>query len=116
MAAAPYAFIETLRERMFKPSLSTIITENSKYGYHYISLDYLGWYQTICLYLSLALTYVCRVAVVSPSDPVYVATKRMRELRVNSVIIVTGGQPQGILTYVLCIEHIMILLSVCSVF
>ncbi|ONK58227.1 uncharacterized protein A4U43_C09F9860 [Asparagus officinalis] len=66
--SAPYAFIETLRERMFKPSLSTIITENSK------------------------------VAVVSPSDPVYVATKKMRDLRVNSVIIVTGGQPQGILT------------------
>ncbi|XP_058088159.1 CBS domain-containing protein CBSCBSPB3 [Magnolia sinica] len=66
--SAPYAFIETLRERMFKPSLSTIITENTK------------------------------VATVSPSDPVYVATKKMRELRVNSVIIVTGNKPQGILT------------------
>ncbi|OVA11466.1 Phox/Bem1p [Macleaya cordata] len=64
----PYAFIETLRERMFKPSLSTIITENTK------------------------------VAMVSPSDPVYVATKKMRELRVNSVIITTGNKPQGILT------------------
>ncbi|KAJ6802636.1 CBS domain-containing protein CBSCBSPB3-like [Iris pallida] len=60
--SAPYAFIETLRERMFKPSLSTIITENSK------------------------------VPVVSPSDPVYVATKKMRELRVNSVVIVTGSR------------------------
>lgn len=29
---APAAFIETLRERMFKPSLSTIITENMKYA------------------------------------------------------------------------------------
>ncbi|KAL6007670.1 CBS domain-containing protein cbscbspb3 [Asimina triloba] len=66
--STPYAFIETLRERMFKPSLSTIITENSK------------------------------VAVVSPSDPVYVATKKMRDLRVNSVIIATGNKPQGILT------------------
>ncbi|XP_010912483.1 CBS domain-containing protein CBSCBSPB3 isoform X2 [Elaeis guineensis] len=65
---APYAFIETLRERMFKPSLSTIITENNK------------------------------VAVVSPSDPVYVASKKMRELRVNSVIIVTESKTQGILT------------------
>ncbi|KAG1331077.1 CBS domain-containing protein CBSCBSPB3 [Cocos nucifera] len=65
---APYAFIETLREQMFKPSLSTIITENNK------------------------------VAVVSPSDPVYVASKKMRELRVNSVIIVTGSKTQGILT------------------
>ncbi|VAI15178.1 unnamed protein product [Triticum turgidum subsp. durum] len=27
---APYAFIETLRERMFKPSLSTIVTEDTK--------------------------------------------------------------------------------------
>ncbi|KAA3475558.1 CBS domain-containing protein CBSCBSPB3-like [Gossypium australe] len=50
---APYAFIETLRERMFKPSLSTIIAENSK------------------------------VAVVSSSDPVRVAAKKMRELRVS---------------------------------
>ncbi|KAK1258477.1 CBS domain-containing protein CBSCBSPB3 [Acorus gramineus] len=65
---APYAFIETLRERMFKPSLSTIITENSK------------------------------VAVVLPSDPVYVATKKMREYRVSSVVILSGSRPQGILT------------------
>ncbi|KAF8377058.1 hypothetical protein HHK36_030431 [Tetracentron sinense] len=66
--AAPYAFIETLRDRMFKPALSTIIAENTK------------------------------VAIVSPSDPVYVATKKMRDLRVNSVIIATGNKPQGILT------------------
>ncbi|RZC54490.1 hypothetical protein C5167_013350 [Papaver somniferum] len=51
--SGPYAFIETLRERMFKPSLSTIITENTK------------------------------VAIVSPSDPVYVAAKKMRDLRVS---------------------------------
>lgn len=66
--SAPYAFIETLRERMFKPSLSTIITENIK------------------------------VAIVSQSDPVYVAAKKMRELRVNSVIIMSGSKIQGILT------------------
>ncbi|XP_021911036.1 CBS domain-containing protein CBSCBSPB3-like [Carica papaya] len=66
--SVPYAFIETLREQMFKPSLSTIIAENS------------------------------RVAIVSPSDPVYVATKKMRELRINSVVIVTGNKIQGILT------------------
>ncbi|KAI6691749.1 hypothetical protein NL676_019459 [Syzygium grande] len=66
--SAPYAFIETLRERMFKPSLSTIISENIK------------------------------VAIVSPSDPIYVAAKKMREFRVNSVIIMTGSKIQGILT------------------
>ncbi|CAA6660593.1 unnamed protein product [Spirodela intermedia] len=66
--SAPYALIETLRERMFKPSLATIINENTK------------------------------VAVVSSSDPIYVATKKMRELRVNSVVIASGGKPQGILT------------------
>ncbi|KAF9608407.1 hypothetical protein IFM89_009773 [Coptis chinensis] len=66
--SAPYAFIETLRERMFKPALSTIIAENTK------------------------------VALVSPSDPVYVAAKKMRDFRVNSVIITTGNKPQGILT------------------
>ncbi|GAV90147.1 CBS domain-containing protein [Cephalotus follicularis] len=65
---AAYAFIETLKERMFKPSLSTIIAENSK------------------------------VAVVLPSDPVYLAAKKMRESRVNSVIIVSGNKIQGILT------------------
>ncbi|KAL8045043.1 hypothetical protein ABFX02_08G086500 [Erythranthe guttata] len=66
--SAPSAFIETLRERIFKPSLSTIISESS------------------------------RVAFVSPSDPVHVAAKRMRELRVNSVLIMTGNDIQGILT------------------
>ncbi|XP_074557189.1 CBS domain-containing protein CBSCBSPB3-like [Curcuma longa] len=66
--SVPYAFIETLRERMFKPTLSTIVTENSK------------------------------VVLVSPSDPVSVATKRMREFRVNSVIIPTGSSVHGILT------------------
>ncbi|KAL9250302.1 CBS domain-containing protein [Drosera capensis] len=65
---APYAFIETLRDRMFKPSLSTIITENTK------------------------------VATVSPSDPVHVAAKRMKENRVSSVIILSGNKIQGILT------------------
>ncbi|XP_050206547.1 CBS domain-containing protein CBSCBSPB3 [Mercurialis annua] len=66
--SAPYAFIETLRERMFKPSLSTIIGEHTM------------------------------VAIASPSDPVYVAAKKMRDLQVNSVIIVSGNKIQGILT------------------
>uniref|UniRef100_A0A5B7ARS9 Putative CBS domain-containing protein CBSCBSPB3 n=1 Tax=Davidia involucrata TaxID=16924 RepID=A0A5B7ARS9_DAVIN len=66
--SAPSAFVETLRERMFKPCLSTIISENAK------------------------------VAIISPSDPVHVAAKKMRELRVNSVVIVTGNKIQGILT------------------
>ncbi|KAG6773495.1 hypothetical protein POTOM_020773 [Populus tomentosa] len=39
-----------------------------------------------------------RVAIASPSDPVYAATKKMRELRVNSVIVATGNKIQGILT------------------
>lgn len=65
---APIAFIEMLRERMFKPALSTIITENTK------------------------------LATASPSDPVYVAAKMMREARVNSVIIMSGSRIQGILT------------------
>jgi CBS domain-containing protein len=66
--SAPSAFIETLRERMFKPSLSTIIDDNVK------------------------------VAKVAPSDPVHVAAKRMRDLRVNSVVIMLGNKIQGILT------------------
>ncbi|KAL4590447.1 hypothetical protein LXL04_003377 [Taraxacum kok-saghyz] len=66
--SAPSAFIETLRDRMFKPSLSTIISETSK------------------------------VATVLLSDPVSVAAKRMQELQVNSVIIMAGNNIQGILT------------------
>ncbi|KAJ6289122.1 hypothetical protein OIU76_025008 [Salix suchowensis] len=38
------------------------------------------------------------VAVASPSDPVNVAANKMRELRVNSVIVVTRNKIQGILT------------------
>ncbi|KAE8665999.1 CBS domain-containing protein CBSCBSPB3 [Hibiscus syriacus] len=76
---APYAFIETLRERMFKPSLSTIIAENSKY-------------------FLLSHPSSDLVAIVLSSDPVCVAAKKMRELRVSSVVIVTGNKIQGILT------------------
>ncbi|CAL0325215.1 unnamed protein product [Lupinus luteus] len=66
----PNALIEILRERMFKPSLSTIIGERTK------------------------------VAIASASDPVYVAAQKMRELRVNSVVVVSlsGAKIQGILT------------------
>ncbi|KAI5002686.1 hypothetical protein ZWY2020_027336 [Hordeum vulgare] len=66
--AGPHAFIENLRDQMFKPSLSTIITENSS------------------------------VPVVSPSDLVTVAAKKMREYRVNSVVVMTGNMLQGIFT------------------
>ncbi|KAK9691991.1 hypothetical protein RND81_09G233800 [Saponaria officinalis] len=66
--AAPTAFIETLRERMFKPSLSTIITDNVK------------------------------AATVSTSDPVCVAAKKMRDFRVNSVVITSSSKVLGILT------------------
>ncbi|XP_047963497.1 CBS domain-containing protein CBSCBSPB3-like isoform X2 [Salvia hispanica] len=66
--SASSSFIETLRERVFKPSLSTIISENS------------------------------RVAVVAPSDPVQIAAKKMRELKVNSALVMTGNSIQGILT------------------
>ncbi|KAJ1387786.1 PB1 domain [Sesbania bispinosa] len=69
-ASAPNALIETLRERIFKPSLSTLIGENTK------------------------------VAIASAADPVYVAAKKMQELRVNSAVIVSlsGTKIQGILT------------------
>ncbi|GAU19544.1 hypothetical protein TSUD_303560 [Trifolium subterraneum] len=61
-------FIDTLRERMFKPSLATILGENTK------------------------------VAISSASDPVNVAAKRMQDLRVSSSVIVTENKIQGILT------------------
>ncbi|XP_037478419.1 CBS domain-containing protein CBSCBSPB3-like isoform X7 [Triticum dicoccoides] len=64
----PHTLIENLRDHMFKPSLSTIITENSS------------------------------VPSVSPSDLVTLAAKKMREYRVNSVVVMTGNMLQGILT------------------
>ncbi|CAL4972019.1 unnamed protein product [Urochloa decumbens] len=64
----PQSFMESLREQMFKPSLSTIITENIS------------------------------VPVVSPTDPVILAAKKMREHRVNSLVVMTGNMLLGIFT------------------
>lgn len=61
-------FIETLRERMFRPSLATVITEHTK------------------------------VAKVSPTESVYMATKRMQELRMNAAVVTVENKPRGILT------------------
>nr|XP_043614881.1 CBS domain-containing protein CBSCBSPB1-like [Erigeron canadensis] len=61
-------FIETLRERLFKPSLSTIISENSK------------------------------LVTVSPSDTVLMATKAMLESHIHSAVVTVDNKPRGILT------------------
>ncbi|XP_073035966.1 CBS domain-containing protein CBSCBSPB1-like isoform X1 [Primulina eburnea] len=61
-------FIETLRERMFRPALSTIISENSKI----VTLD--------------------------PSDTVLVAAKKMLEIRSSSAVVIVENKPRGILT------------------
>ncbi|KAG5617872.1 hypothetical protein H5410_017696 [Solanum commersonii] len=61
-------FIETLQERMFKPSLSTIISENSK------------------------------VVIVEPSDTVLATAKKMLESRTSSAIVMVDNKPRGILT------------------
>ncbi|XP_031476549.1 CBS domain-containing protein CBSCBSPB5-like [Nymphaea colorata] len=66
--SGPNTFLETLRERMFRPSLSTIISEKTK------------------------------VATVSPTDSVLTATKKMLELHASSAIVTVGNKPQGILT------------------
>ncbi|KAJ8480413.1 hypothetical protein OPV22_024140 [Ensete ventricosum] len=66
--SGPNTFIEMLRVRMFRPSLSTIIEENSKF------------------------------ITVSPTDSVLTATKRMFELKVSSAIVTIENKPQGILT------------------
>ncbi|MFS7910069.1 putative CBS domain-containing protein CBSCBSPB [Helianthus anomalus] len=64
----PNTFIETLRERMFKPNLSTILSENSK------------------------------MVIVSPFDTVVMATKKMLEFRSSCAIITVDNKPRGILT------------------
>ncbi|PQM36656.1 CBS domain-containing protein CBSCBSPB1-like [Prunus yedoensis var. nudiflora] len=61
-------FVETLRERLFRPSLSTIIPENSK------------------------------VLTVSPTDTVLMTTKKMQEMRVSSAVVTIDNKPRGILT------------------
>ncbi|XP_019198369.1 PREDICTED: CBS domain-containing protein CBSCBSPB1-like isoform X2 [Ipomoea nil] len=61
-------FIETIRERMFRPSLSTIIPENSK------------------------------IVTVQPSDTVLFASKRMLDSRTNSAIVTVENKPCGIIT------------------
>ncbi|KAK7291546.1 hypothetical protein RIF29_06782 [Crotalaria pallida] len=61
-------FIETLREQIFKPSLSTIIPENSK------------------------------VVTVSPTDSVLTAAKKMVELPASSAVVTVDDKPCGILT------------------
>ncbi|CAL4959693.1 unnamed protein product [Urochloa decumbens] len=67
-AYGPNNFIETLRERMFRPSLSTIISENSK------------------------------VVTVGPTDTVLTASKKMLELKVSSAVVAIENKPGGILT------------------
>ncbi|KAH6797175.1 CBS/octicosapeptide/phox/Bemp1 domain protein [Perilla frutescens var. hirtella] len=67
-ASGPNTFVETLRERMFTPSLSTIISENSK------------------------------IVTVDPSDNVLVAAKKMLEVQASSAIVTVENKPRGILT------------------
>ncbi|KAK2439004.1 CBS / octicosapeptide/Phox/Bemp1 (PB1) domains-containing protein [Trifolium repens] len=62
------SFIDTLREQIFKPSLSTIIPENSK------------------------------VATVSSTDSVLSTTKKMLELRASAAVVTVDNKPCGILT------------------
>ncbi|XP_022737069.1 CBS domain-containing protein CBSCBSPB1-like [Durio zibethinus] len=61
-------FIETLRERMFRPSLSTIITDNPK------------------------------IVTVSPDDTVLASAKKMLESRLSSAVVTVENKPRGILT------------------
>ncbi|RDY12942.1 CBS domain-containing protein CBSCBSPB5, partial [Mucuna pruriens] len=76
------SFIETLREQIFKPSLSTIIPENSNY---YAKLTQ----QIVAL---------SRVVTVSPTDSVLTTTKKMFELRVSCAVVTVDRKPCGILT------------------
>ncbi|XP_062169556.1 CBS domain-containing protein CBSCBSPB5 [Alnus glutinosa] len=66
--SGPNTFVETLRERMFRPSLSTIIPENSK------------------------------IVTISPTETVLVATKKMLELRLSCAVVTIDNKPRGILT------------------
>ncbi|KAF5940936.1 hypothetical protein HYC85_022103 [Camellia sinensis] len=65
--AGPNTFIKTLRDRMFRPFLSTIIPENSK------------------------------IATVSPTDTVLMATKKMVEYGMSSAVVAVENKTRGIL-------------------
>ncbi|XP_074353918.1 CBS domain-containing protein CBSCBSPB1-like [Apium graveolens] len=62
------SFIETLREKVFRPSLSTIINDNTK------------------------------IVTLSPTDTVVIATKKMLESHAGSAVVTIDGKLQGILT------------------
>ncbi|KAK8693015.1 hypothetical protein V6N13_070614 [Hibiscus sabdariffa] len=61
-------FIETLRERMFRPLLSTIITDNPK------------------------------LVMVSPDDTVLTTAKKMLESQFSSAVVTVDKKPKGIIT------------------
>lgn len=67
-APAPNTFIEALREHIFRPSLSTILSEHSK------------------------------LLTVSPTDTVLGAAKKMLESRLSCAIVAVENKPKGILT------------------
>ncbi|CAM8878343.1 unnamed protein product [Rhodiola kirilowii] len=66
--SGPNTFIETLRERIFRPSLSTILAENPK------------------------------LVTVAPTDTVLTVAKKMLEYRSSSAVITVESKPLGILT------------------
>ncbi|KAL8108720.1 hypothetical protein AgCh_024984 [Apium graveolens] len=66
--SGPNTFIETLQERIFKPSLSTILSESSK------------------------------VVIVMPVDTVLMSLKKMLECQSSCAIMTVDEKPQGILT------------------
>ncbi|KAL0380231.1 UNVERIFIED_CONTAM: CBS domain-containing protein CBSCBSPB1 [Sesamum angustifolium] len=66
--SGPNTFIETLKERMFRPSLSTIISENSK------------------------------IVTIDPSETVLAAAKKILEFRTSSAVVIVENKPRGILT------------------
>lgn len=66
--SGPNTFIEALRERVFRPSLSTVVSEHSK------------------------------LLTVSPTDTVLEAAKKMLESRLSCAIVVVEDKPRGILT------------------
>uniref|UniRef100_A0A7N0UHK8 Uncharacterized protein n=1 Tax=Kalanchoe fedtschenkoi TaxID=63787 RepID=A0A7N0UHK8_KALFE len=66
--SGPNTFVEMLRDRMFSPSLSTILPDNSK------------------------------LVTVSPTDSVLVAAKKMLDFRASCAVVSIDKKPQGILT------------------
>lgn len=101
-----FSIVEALKEQMFRPCLSAIASADSTLvqasfceqhviHFFFILLVYIWTWSHIC---ELNLWISDRVVMVSLSDSVLTATKKMVEGHASSAVVAVGSKAQGILT------------------